>query len=281
VARIRTIKPELWSSERFGECSPLARLLFVAALNFADDAGNLDRSAKQLKAQALPYDAVDADALVAELLACGLFIEYQVLDKFYLHIKNFQEHQKIDHPSRSRLPAYDTSASPHRQASEPSEILASPRAVREGKGREGKGREGISQKDMSGKPDQVLEVFRHWRLMWDHPRSGLDSKRRSTITKALQIYGADQLCQAISGYKNSPHHTGQNDRNTVYDDIGLFLRDSAHIDAGIRFAEHPPDLSSSVTQHNVAVLKDWSAPPENDDETNRRPQISSNTRQLR
>jgi hypothetical protein len=112
VARIRTIKPELWSSEKFGECSARARLVFVASLNFADDEGNLDRSAKQLRAQTMPYDnGDDAEGLVTELLKAGLFIEYEVQGKFYLHIKNFQLHQKIDKPSKSRLPAYNNSPS--------------------------------------------------------------------------------------------------------------------------------------------------------------------------
>lgn len=138
MARIRTIKPELWSSDRFGECSTSARLLFVASLNFADDAGNLDRSARQLKAQTLPYDDVDPEPLVEELLLAGLFIEYKVSDKLYLHIKNFELHQKIDRPSKSRLPVYDTSLRTRRTLVECS---TSPRQknLAEGKGREGKG----------------------------------------------------------------------------------------------------------------------------------------------
>ena len=51
MARIRTVKPEFWTDRRVGECSPNARLLFIATWNFADDHGGLDRSAKQLKAQ--------------------------------------------------------------------------------------------------------------------------------------------------------------------------------------------------------------------------------------
>jgi hypothetical protein len=114
--------------------------MFVASLNFADDAGNLDRSARQLKAQTLPYDEVEPEPLVAELLRVGLFIEYKVADKLYLHIKNFELHQKIDRPSKSRLPLYDTSLSAQRPLSEPS---TSPRQnnLAEGKGREGKGKD--------------------------------------------------------------------------------------------------------------------------------------------
>lgn len=86
MARIRTIKPEFWTDERVGEASVSARLLFIGALNFADDYGGLDRSSKQLKAQVFPYDSVDCEPLVLELIRVGLFIEYEVDERKYLHI---------------------------------------------------------------------------------------------------------------------------------------------------------------------------------------------------
>jgi len=278
MARIRTIKPELWSSDKFGECSTSARLMFVASLNFADDNGNLDRSARQLKAQTLPYDeGQDGEALVAELLRAGLFIEYKIADRFYLHIKNFEVHQKIDRPSKSRLPLYDSYARTQPQLIDPS---PNPRralgAVREGKVRDlGKDKSKISipSESHSGKPE-IAQVFEHWKSVWNHPRASLDPKRTAAISRALKGYSVDALCQAISGYRNSPHHTGQNDRNTVFDDIGLFLRDAAHIDAGLRFAEAPPSLSSELTQHNVAVLRNWKPPEDHIDAPDRRAALS-------
>ena len=142
MARIRTIKPEFWTDSAVGECSPSARLLFIACWNFADDQGGLDRSAKQLKAQAFPYDVVDCEPLVQELLGQGLLIEYEVTDKKYLHIKNFLVHQKIDNPARPRIPPYEDS----HIKSEPS---ASPRGglAAEGKGREGSLKEGIKSRE--------------------------------------------------------------------------------------------------------------------------------------
>lgn len=159
MARIRTIKPELWSDESFAECSTSARLLFVATLNFADDNGNIDRSARQIKAQAFPYDAIDCEPLILELLRVGLFVEYGISDKFYLHVKNFKKHQKIDRPGPARCPIYEDSARIHRIIDEDSTNIRrtdqTPQAdaqnvnsasarrafdpVREGKGREGNG----------------------------------------------------------------------------------------------------------------------------------------------
>lgn len=127
----------------------------------------------------------------------------------------------------------------------------------ESRGEKSREEERRSEKDMSGKPADAQQVFDHWRLTWKHPRSGLDLKRSATIKKALKHYSAADLCASISGYLNSPHHTGRNDKSTVYDDIELFLRDSSHIDAGIRFFENPPTITSKLEQHTVAVLQAW------------------------
>jgi hypothetical protein len=111
-------------------------------------------------------------------------------------------------------------------------------------------------------PDAVDLIFDHWRTTHAHPQARLDAKRRKLILAALDGYSEADLCRAISGYRNSPHHMGQNDRATKYDGIELFLRDSKHIDAGIAFYTDPPrtDLSA-LTRKNVAAIEDW-RPPE-------------------
>jgi hypothetical protein len=133
LARIRTIKPEFWTDEKIGECSTSARLLLIGALNFADDYGGLSRSAKQLKAQIFPYDSIDCEPLIQELLAVGVIVEYEAGGTKYLNIKNFTLHQKIDRPGKPRVPLVEPSTSIRRTLDEDSPL--------EGKGREGKVRE--------------------------------------------------------------------------------------------------------------------------------------------
>lgn len=139
MARIRTVKPEYWTDERVGECSVSARLLFIATWNFADDHGGLDRSAKQLKAQAFPYDNIDCELLVQELLNQGLLIEYEVDGKKYLHIKGFRTHQKVEKPARPRVPLYEEKATTHRVLTESSPTSSGLFSGREGKGMETEG----------------------------------------------------------------------------------------------------------------------------------------------
>lgn len=120
MARLRTVKPEFWTDERVGEVSVTARLLFIATWNFADDHGGLDRSAKQLKAQAFPYDNIDCEPLIQELLEVGLLIEYEVGGKKYLHINGFKKHQKVEKPAKPRVPLYENSPNPPRILTEDS-----------------------------------------------------------------------------------------------------------------------------------------------------------------
>lgn len=188
MARIRTIKPEFWTDETLGECSPITRLLFVASLNFADDNGNLERSSRQLKAQAFPYDSIDCEPLITELLRHGLFIEYQISDRKYLHIKGFLNHQRIDRPSKCRIPLYEESMRIHGVLDDPS---TSPRAVREGKGRESKGREGKGESDPIPSGLDLL-AWERWQTYRIEIRKPLKTISRSAAQRELAKHGAEQ-----------------------------------------------------------------------------------------
>jgi hypothetical protein len=94
----------------------------------------------------------------------------------------------------------------------------------------------------------VERVFEHWRSEYRHPKAVLDPKRRRCIQQALKGYDEATLRQSISGYKLSPHHMGQNDQRTVYDDISLFLRDAEHIDRGLNLARAPPQAAKSAVE---------------------------------
>ena len=117
--------------------------------------------------------------------------------------------------------------------------------------------------DVGQEPDgPVNRIFAHWRTLYRKPKASLDPKRRKAIERALKEYDEATLCQAIAGYQNSPHHMGQNERHTVYDDIELMLRDAKHVEAGLGFnANGAAPKLSSLTRRNVDATADW-MPPE-------------------
>lgn len=144
MARIRTIKPELWTDPEFVECSPNARLLFVAALNFASDYGVLPDKPKQLKMQCFPGDAFDVEPLVDELVAAGFWQARTAPDGAnVLVIRTFTQHQRVDRPNLGRWgdPAtWDQPPTLFDEHSTNGHRTIADQSPPEGKGREGKGK---------------------------------------------------------------------------------------------------------------------------------------------
>lgn len=102
MARIRTIKPEFWTSEQIMECDPLTRLLFIGLWNFCDDAGNHPLSSKTIKALVFPGDDItssDVQRMLDELSSNNLIAFYESSGKRYLHVTGWAAHQKIDRPT--------------------------------------------------------------------------------------------------------------------------------------------------------------------------------------
>jgi hypothetical protein len=109
VGRIRCIKPEFPQSESIGRLSRDARLLFIELWTIADDAGKTRASSRLLASLLFPYDD-DAPELMEtwlqELESESCIVRYRIEDCVYLQICNFLKHQKIDHPTASRLPEF-------------------------------------------------------------------------------------------------------------------------------------------------------------------------------
>lgn len=187
MARIRTVKPEFFTDEKVGECSPNARLLFIGTWVFADDLGNLDRSAKQLKAQVFPYDTTDVEPLLQELLRSGLLREYESDGKTYLHISGFTDHQRIDKPSKPKRPVPEDSGNTSGTVDEDSE---STRSGREGKGKESKGEEA---REAHPPVDGLnFEAWERWEGYRKLIRKPLKPVSIPAAQQALAAFGSEQ-----------------------------------------------------------------------------------------
>ena len=120
MARIRTIKPEFPQSESMGRVSRDARLLFIQLWTICDDSGRTRAASRMLASLLFPYDD-DAPSLIdgwlSELEDEGCVVLYQANGSSYLQICNWLNHQKIDKPSKSKIP----------EPEENSRTLANPR----------------------------------------------------------------------------------------------------------------------------------------------------------
>ena len=111
MARIRTIKPDFFTSEDIVSLSPLARLLFISTWLEADREGRFVWRPKNLKLRYLPGDNCDIDALTEELLDAGLVATYGANGQTYAEIPSFTRHQVINNrESESTIPARVTKA---------------------------------------------------------------------------------------------------------------------------------------------------------------------------
>lgn len=124
MSRIRTIKPELFSSASAKRLPMGARWLFAGLLTEADDDGRLLASARKIAGNVFPNDDDVTEAHVegwlCSLEAKGMIAFYVVGGVRYLHIPNFRKHQRVSHPTPSRLPA------PPETSGATPEVLASP-----------------------------------------------------------------------------------------------------------------------------------------------------------
>ncbi|MGX1268322.1 hypothetical protein [Streptomyces phaeoluteigriseus] len=110
MARIRTVKPEAFTSESLAEVTVAAERTFFGLLTQADDHGRHRDNAAIIAGLLWPlraeHTSVHVEDDLHQLANAGLICRYTGCDgRLYLHIVTWSEHQKIDKPSQSRLPS--------------------------------------------------------------------------------------------------------------------------------------------------------------------------------
>jgi hypothetical protein len=148
LARIRTIKPDFFTSEDIVELSPVARLLYIALWCEADREGRLVWRPGTFKLRYFPGDNLNIDQPCKELLDRGLVVLY---GQGYAYIPTFSDHQHVNpRESHSTLPEPDASTT-REHASNPD--------VHTQVGRERKGKEG---KTRDASPSMTGQFLRFW-----------------------------------------------------------------------------------------------------------------------
>src|SRR5689334_18203666 len=108
MARIRTIKPEFNTSKSVARLSDSAALFMLKLLPEADDHGRMEWMPRAILGALYPHsdtvEVKDIKAYADELVAEDIVRFYTVGEDVFLFFVNWQEHQKIDRPSRSKCP---------------------------------------------------------------------------------------------------------------------------------------------------------------------------------
>jgi hypothetical protein len=111
--------------------------------------------------------------------------------------------------------------------------------------------------------DPVRQVFDAWVASTGRTgRTHLDAKRRKKIHAALRDYPLNDVLDSVRGWKHSPHHRGENDRHTVYNDLELLLRDAAQIERfrdlarGSPNGHRPRPKSHALLEQRIAARRE-------------------------
>lgn len=185
MARIRTIKPEFFTSEDIVSLTPLARVFYIALWCEADREGRLTWKPKTLKMRYLPGDNCDIDSLAQELIDGKQIELYEVDGVIYAEIPGFSKHQMVNNrESDSHLPARVKDASTRVKAE----------GRKEGKGKEGK------EVGASLGGETSFDVF--WKA---YPKKvGKDDARKSFDKRKPDAALVIAILRAVEQQKSSP-----------------------------------------------------------------------------
>lgn len=268
MGRIRTVKPELLTHEDLfmleQESGLPVRLAFVGLFTVCDREGRFKWRPNQIKLAVLPYDQIDFSRVLHALESRGFIRMYSVDNEIFGLIPTWHKHQVINNrESASEIPEpEETSYISMPSTRQPRVIDAIPtplmHAQGEGKGKEGKGKEREGVKTTVEPSGPTAEVFSYWQVKRNHPQAKLDAKRLKAIKGRLADgYTVGELCEAIDGCCLSPHHMGQNDTRTIYDDIELICRDGPRVDKFIKLARQGG--AQGELQAYMDDLQKWAA----------------------
>ena len=195
MARIRTIKPEFFTSEDIVSLSAFARILYIALWCESDKEGRMAWKPKTFKMRYMPADSVDIDALCQELTESGLVVLY---GDGLAYIPSFGKHQHINpRETVSSLPDPDLSTTREALVKHASVTVAATVSDAQG-GREGKGR--INTRDASSPPDgvdaQVWQDFQKLRKAKKAPvtQTVVDGIRGEAAKAGLTLGDALAVC---------------------------------------------------------------------------------------
>lgn len=108
MARIRTIKPDAFTSDSLSRVHRGIRWTFTGLWTYVDDEGRGRDDVRLIKAALYPLDdEVNLTVLAADLqslIKVGCICRYEAEGRSYLHVPRW-EHQKISHPTPSKYPS--------------------------------------------------------------------------------------------------------------------------------------------------------------------------------
>ena len=108
MARIRTIKPEFFTSLTVESLSLEERLTFIGLWTYCDDEGRCKYDPRLIRAAIWPLSDRSVEDIaddIAGLTESSLITHYVLSERSYLAVNSWSEHQRINRKTPSKLPA--------------------------------------------------------------------------------------------------------------------------------------------------------------------------------
>ena len=211
--RIRSIRPEFWSSEDIAAMSWDTRLVFIGLWSYVDDNG-VGRDVERLIVAAL--FALDEDfressrrvtGALRHLSDHGQITRYMVDGRPYLHIAAWTKHQRIEKASVGRYPLPTCDNAEIRESSPTTPVaLPEPSPPGEGeKGRRGEGERGDELIPSPATPSRTSDPIGFAEFWQEYPRKVGKDDARKAYTKALKRATAPRILLAAHRYATDPN----------------------------------------------------------------------------
>lgn len=206
--RIRSIKPEFWRSDDITALGWEDRLIFIGLWSYVDDNGvGLDKLAAiaaDLFAGDLEQDSSETFARVSRglqnLSERSRIIRYKVAGKAYLHIVNWDKHQRIDKPNKARypLPTCDDAEITSENARVSRESRESPATGTEEQRNRGTEKKDLSEPYGSNEPDVSPTSYpKSFQEFWNaYPRKG---SKRAALKAWMSASKGASVAEIVNG----------------------------------------------------------------------------------
>ncbi|MCI8486194.1 MAG: hypothetical protein HFJ20_03705 [Clostridia bacterium] len=224
MARKRMIDPSIWQSEDFSRLSTLGKLVFIGLFSLADDEGRGRCNPVYLKSTLFPYEegirSADIDKTLSEISSNMSVIFYSCDGSSYYSLYNWNTWQKIDRPSESKIPEYNSEVMQRLFVEQSSN---NHRAIAPNKNKK---RIEDNKNIKEDNRNRIVEIYNS--ICVNLPQiQKLTDKRKKAIDSFIKEFTEEQFKEICNIANNNEFLTGNNDRGWKADFDFLMRTDKA------------------------------------------------------
>lgn len=215
MARIRSIKPEIRTSEKVCSWPIEVRYFWIMLWGYVDDYGKGRDNARLIKADSYPLDdditAKDVERWMKILEKDRVIRRYTVEDKQYFLILNWSEHQKPSHPAKSVIPWPEPESDLVQEESgnSPEDYQ---RVSENGSPEQGAVEQGAVSSRADEQGDEratgapLSTLNEDFETVWtEYPIKASKKESKTAYKKALKEVGHQEILDAVIRYREDPN----------------------------------------------------------------------------